>query len=293
MACRAARAGSKKEATEVAAQGMEEMERLFSRGCGVGGALWGWGGCLLCDASACHNLLLLHAALLLPPQLALEAATPPPLAPAQVIDELKEVAKALRKLPTVDAALPTLALIGAPNAGKSSLVQVRPTAPAAEWRCCCDSAEWSGHAPSAVLVLMVPARCCWLLRFPPRCYHSRVQKQRSALPFLLPCPPCAAERLLPPWPLTQHAVLTAHPRLAPLDLCCAGAVIRHTPGLQLPLHNPQHQDGPLLHRRRQAPGGRRRAGVTAPLPCCSGPAPGPSPRLPPLPLASHPCPGKR
>ncbi len=41
-----------------------------------------------------------------------------------MVDDLKEVAKALRKLPTIDASLPTLALIGAPNVGKSSLVQV-------------------------------------------------------------------------------------------------------------------------------------------------------------------------
>ena len=41
---------------------------------------------------------------------------------APPLDALREVAKALRRLPTVDAASPTLALVGAPNVGKSSLV---------------------------------------------------------------------------------------------------------------------------------------------------------------------------
>ncbi|KAG2422991.1 hypothetical protein HXX76_015662 [Chlamydomonas incerta] len=40
------------------------------------------------------------------------------------VDALKEVAKKLRQLPSLDAGLPTLALVGAPNVGKSSLVQV-------------------------------------------------------------------------------------------------------------------------------------------------------------------------
>lgn len=43
---------------------------------------------------------------------------------ADAVDELKEVAKALRRLPVVDPALPTVALVGAPNVGKSSLVQL-------------------------------------------------------------------------------------------------------------------------------------------------------------------------
>jgi nucleolar GTP-binding protein len=42
---------------------------------------------------------------------------------APPLDSLREVAKALRRLPTVDAASPTLALVGAPNVGKSSLVK--------------------------------------------------------------------------------------------------------------------------------------------------------------------------
>ena len=41
---------------------------------------------------------------------------------AQAVDSLKEVAKSLRRLPVVDADSPTLALVGAPNVGKSSLV---------------------------------------------------------------------------------------------------------------------------------------------------------------------------
>lgn len=40
------------------------------------------------------------------------------------VDALKEVAKSLRNLPVVDVRLPTVALVGAPNVGKSSLVQV-------------------------------------------------------------------------------------------------------------------------------------------------------------------------
>ncbi|KAG2426728.1 hypothetical protein HYH02_014768, partial [Chlamydomonas schloesseri] len=40
------------------------------------------------------------------------------------VEALKEVAKKLRQLPSLDAGLPTLALVGAPNVGKSSLVQV-------------------------------------------------------------------------------------------------------------------------------------------------------------------------
>ena len=41
-----------------------------------------------------------------------------------VIEELKEIAKSLRKLPVVDTGIPTVALVGAPNVGKSSLVQL-------------------------------------------------------------------------------------------------------------------------------------------------------------------------
>jgi GTP1/Obg family GTP-binding protein len=44
---------------------------------------------------------------------------------ARSIDDLKRVSKQLRGLPYVEPQLPTLALVGAPNVGKSSLVQVR------------------------------------------------------------------------------------------------------------------------------------------------------------------------
>lgn len=40
------------------------------------------------------------------------------------VDELKDVAKSLRRLPVVEPQLPTVALVGAPNVGKSSLVQL-------------------------------------------------------------------------------------------------------------------------------------------------------------------------
>lgn len=43
---------------------------------------------------------------------------------ADAVDELKEVAKQLRRLPVVHLHLPTVALVGAPNVGKSSLVQL-------------------------------------------------------------------------------------------------------------------------------------------------------------------------
>lgn len=43
---------------------------------------------------------------------------------AAAVEELKQVAKALRQLPVVDPTLPTMALVGAPNVGKSSLVQL-------------------------------------------------------------------------------------------------------------------------------------------------------------------------
>eukprot|EP00200_Dunaliella_tertiolecta_P002390 CAMPEP_0202338654 /NCGR_PEP_ID=MMETSP1126-20121109/842_1 /ASSEMBLY_ACC=CAM_ASM_000457 /TAXON_ID=3047 /ORGANISM="Dunaliella tertiolecta, Strain CCMP1320" /LENGTH=494 /DNA_ID=CAMNT_0048929073 /DNA_START=348 /DNA_END=1832 /DNA_ORIENTATION=+ len=43
---------------------------------------------------------------------------------AKAVDDLKEIAKKLRALPTVETMLPTLALVGAPNVGKSSLVRV-------------------------------------------------------------------------------------------------------------------------------------------------------------------------
>eukprot|EP00798_Chlamydomonas_sp_ICE-L_P021029 gene21029-27898_t len=43
---------------------------------------------------------------------------------ARHIDAMKEVAKKLRALPSVELRDPTLALVGAPNVGKSSLVQV-------------------------------------------------------------------------------------------------------------------------------------------------------------------------
>ena len=40
------------------------------------------------------------------------------------IDELKEIAKTLRRLPVAELQTPTVALVGAPNVGKSSLVRV-------------------------------------------------------------------------------------------------------------------------------------------------------------------------
>ena len=40
------------------------------------------------------------------------------------IDELKEIAKTLRRLPVAELETPTVALVGAPNVGKSSLVRV-------------------------------------------------------------------------------------------------------------------------------------------------------------------------
>jgi GTP-binding protein EngB required for normal cell division len=42
-----------------------------------------------------------------------------------------QIAKKLRALPSVETSLPTLALVGAPNVGKSSLVRVRVSATAA------------------------------------------------------------------------------------------------------------------------------------------------------------------
>ena len=43
---------------------------------------------------------------------------------SDALEELKEIAKSLRRLPVVDPSLPTVALVGAPNVGKSSLVQL-------------------------------------------------------------------------------------------------------------------------------------------------------------------------
>lgn len=43
------------------------------------------------------------------------------------VDDLKNVAKSLRRLPVVETKLPTVALVGAPNVGKSSLVQLLST----------------------------------------------------------------------------------------------------------------------------------------------------------------------
>ncbi|KIY96994.1 hypothetical protein MNEG_10969 [Monoraphidium neglectum] len=43
---------------------------------------------------------------------------------ARYVEDLKRVSKQLRSLPYVEPQLPTLALVGAPNVGKSSLVQV-------------------------------------------------------------------------------------------------------------------------------------------------------------------------
>jgi nucleolar GTP-binding protein len=40
------------------------------------------------------------------------------------IDELKEIAKTLRRLPVAELQTPTVAMVGAPNVGKSSLVRV-------------------------------------------------------------------------------------------------------------------------------------------------------------------------
>jgi nucleolar GTP-binding protein len=46
---------------------------------------------------------------------------------SDAVDRLKEVARNLRKLPVVRPELPTMALVGAPNVGKSSLVQLLST----------------------------------------------------------------------------------------------------------------------------------------------------------------------
>ncbi|KAK9816846.1 hypothetical protein WJX72_006009 [[Myrmecia] bisecta] len=43
---------------------------------------------------------------------------------ASAVEDLKEIAKKLRRLPLVDPHVPTVALVGAPNVGKSSLVQL-------------------------------------------------------------------------------------------------------------------------------------------------------------------------
>lgn len=43
---------------------------------------------------------------------------------AKAVEDLKKVSRVLRSLPYVDPSLPTLALVGAPNVGKSSLVRV-------------------------------------------------------------------------------------------------------------------------------------------------------------------------
>ena len=74
-ASRAAKAGSKKEAADAAAEGAETLEKVFARG-------------------------------------------------AKDLEDLRRVSKRLRALPFVEPGLPTLALVGAPNVGKSSLVQV-------------------------------------------------------------------------------------------------------------------------------------------------------------------------
>ncbi len=43
---------------------------------------------------------------------------------SKCVMDLKRVGQQLRALPYVEPALPTLALVGAPNVGKSSLVKV-------------------------------------------------------------------------------------------------------------------------------------------------------------------------
>lgn len=43
---------------------------------------------------------------------------------ARAIEDLRRVSRSLRSLPYVDPSLPTLALVGAPNVGKSSLVRL-------------------------------------------------------------------------------------------------------------------------------------------------------------------------
>ena len=43
---------------------------------------------------------------------------------ARCVDDLKSIAKLLRKLPVAELETPTVALVGAPNVGKSSLVRV-------------------------------------------------------------------------------------------------------------------------------------------------------------------------
>lgn len=43
------------------------------------------------------------------------------------VDALKDVARRLRQLPTVELGLPVVALVGAPNVGKSSLVNLLST----------------------------------------------------------------------------------------------------------------------------------------------------------------------
>ena len=53
----------------------------------------------------------------------------------KAVVDLQHLSKQLRSLPYVEPQLPTLALVGAPNVGKSSLVQVRARCEAG-WRLC-------------------------------------------------------------------------------------------------------------------------------------------------------------
>ena len=46
---------------------------------------------------------------------------------ARHVEALREVSRKLRSLPLVNVALPTVALVGAPNVGKSSLVKLLST----------------------------------------------------------------------------------------------------------------------------------------------------------------------
>ena len=114
-ATRASRAVNKKDAVALQEEGFERLQAVFSRGSYAGG---GWveqltqGSALECAARSS----------LVPAHLATHSPGIPP-----AVDELKDVAKSLRRLPVVEPEVPTVSGLRAGNSCGSALSTIQPS----------------------------------------------------------------------------------------------------------------------------------------------------------------------
>jgi hypothetical protein len=176
-----------------------------------------------------------------------------------------QVSRSLRTLPYVEPTLPTLALVGAPNVGKSSLVRLlssgvpevsrRGKAAWPLWvvHCCCAAMQQvevstASYGVKQPVVSIGPQQPC-RGGLSSRSGSMKVAIGLGAL-VLLCSPICSMQQRDTLCKAHQaHSVALNHinQMRVCLRLYCAA-------GVQLPLHHTQHQDGPLLHRCQQAPG---------------------------------------